>query len=127
LIVIDASVLVGAVLGTDARLVARISREPALHAPELLPLEVASALRRFVLAGQLGERVARTALGVVAELPLTLHPHVVLLSRIWELRANLTVYDAAYAALAEALGFPLITSDTRLSQAPGLRCSVELV
>jgi len=127
LIVVDASVLVGAVLGTQAAVVDRLSREPALHAPELLPLEVASALRRFVLAGQVGERVARTALGMVAELPLTLYPHVVLLSRIWELRANLTVYDAAYVALAEALEVPLITSDARLSQAPGIRCSVELV
>ena len=127
MIVVDASVLVGAVLGTQAAVVDRLSREPALHAPELLPLEVASALRRFVLAGQVGERVARTALGMVAELPLTLYPHVVLLSRIWELRANLTVYDAAYVALAEALEVPLITSDARLSQAPGIRCSVELV
>ena len=127
MIVVDASVLVGAVLGTQAAVVDRLSREPALHAPELLPLEVASALRRFVLAGQVGERVARTALGMVAELPLTLYPHVVLLSRIWELRANLTVCDAAYVALAEALEVPLITSDARLSQAPGIRCSVELV
>lgn len=127
MIVIDASVLVGAVLGSDPALVARLSREPALHAPELLPLEVASVLRRFVLAGQISERVARTALGKVAELPLTLHPHLGLLSRIWELRANLTVYDAAYVALAEGLGLPLITSDARLSEAPGLRCSVDLV
>ncbi len=127
MIVVDASVLVGAVLGTDPALVPRLSREPTLHAPELLPLEVASVLRRLVLAGQISERVARTALGKVADLPLTLHPQLGLLSRIWELRANLTVYDAAYVALAEALGLPLLTSDGRLSQAPGLRCNVDLV
>jgi predicted nucleic acid-binding protein len=127
LIVIDASVLIGAVLGTDAGLVARLSREPALHAPELLPLEVGSVLRRFVLARQMSERVARAALGKVGALPLTLHSHLGLLPRIWELRANLTVYDAAYVAVAEALGLPLVTSDARLSRASGLRCSVELV
>jgi predicted nucleic acid-binding protein len=127
LIVIDASVLAGAVLGSDVALVARLSREPALHAPELLPLEVASVLRRFVIAGQVSERVGRSALGKIAALPLTLHPHLGVLSRIWELRANLTVYDAAYVALAEALGLPLVTSDVRLSRVPGLRCSVDLV
>jgi len=127
LIVVDASVLVGAALGSDTAGVARLSREPVLHAPELLPLEVASVFRRFVLTGQLSERVARSALAKVAALPLTLHPHLGLLSRIWELRANLTVYDAAYVALAEALRLPLITSDARLAQAPGLRCRVDLV
>jgi predicted nucleic acid-binding protein len=127
LIVIDASVLVGAVLGTDAALVDRLSREPALHAPELLPLEVGSVLRRLVLAGQLSERVARAALEKVGALPLTLHSHLGLLPRIWELRANLTVYDAAYVAIAEALRLPLVTSDVRLSRASGLRCIVELV
>jgi predicted nucleic acid-binding protein len=127
LIVIDASVLVGAVLGSDAALVARLLREPALHGPELLPLEAGSVLRRFVLGGQLSERAARSALGKVEALPLALHSHRGLLARIWELRANLTVYDAAYVALAEALGLPLVTSDSRLSRAPGLRCSVDVV
>jgi len=84
-------------------------------------------LRRFVLAGQLSERVARAALGKVGALPLTLHSHRGLLPRIWELRANLTVCDAAYVAVAEALGLPLVTSDAHLSRASGLRCSVELI
>ena len=127
MIVIDASVLVGAVLGSDAALVARLLREPALHGPELLPLEAGSVLRRFVLGGQLSERAGRSALGKVEALPLTLHSHRGLLERIWELRANLTVHDAAYVALAEALGLPLVTSDSRLSRAPGLRCSVDVV
>ncbi len=127
MIVIDASVLVGAVLGSDAALVARLLREPALHGPELLPLEAGSVLRRFVLGGKLSERAARISLGKVEALPLTLHSHRGLLARIWELRATMTVYDAAYVALAEALGLPLVTSDSRLSRAPGLRCSVDVV
>jgi predicted nucleic acid-binding protein len=100
---------------------------PALHRPELLPLEAGSVLRRFVLGGQLSERAAWIALGKVEALPLTLHSHRGLLARIWELRANLTVYDAAYVAVAEALGLPLVTFDSRLSRAPGLRCSVDVV
>jgi predicted nucleic acid-binding protein len=127
LIVVDASVLAGALLGLDRALVARLSREPALHGPELLPLEVTSVLRRFALAGQLSERGARTALEKMGTLPLTLHSHLGLLPRIWELRDNLTAYDAAYAAVAEALGAQLLTSDARLSRAPGLRCRVELL
>jgi predicted nucleic acid-binding protein len=127
LIVVDASVLVAAVLGSDAGLVERLSREPILHAPELLPLETITALRRFVLEGLLSERAARAAIEKMAALPLTLHSHLDLLARIWELRANLTVYDAAYVAVAEALGMPLVTSDARLSRAPGPRCAIELV
>ena len=85
-------------------------------------------LRRFVLAGQSSRRVvARTALRTLVALPLTLHPHLALLSRVWELRANLSVYDGAYVAVAEALALPLLTSDRRLARTPGLRCTVDLV
>lgn len=54
-------------------------------------------------------------------------PHLPLLARCWELRHNLTVYDASYVALAELLGAPLLTGDARLAAAPGIRCDVELL
>jgi predicted nucleic acid-binding protein len=127
LIVVDASAMVGALVGSDPAVAARLSREPLLHGPHLLPLEVASTLRRFVAAGQLSQRGARMALRKLAELPLTLHPHRALIPRIWELRGNLTVYDATYVAVAEALGLPLVTSDVRLSKASGPTCVIEVV
>lgn len=127
MIVVDASAMVGALVGPDPTVGARLSREPLLHGPQLLPLEVASALRRFAVAGQLSQRGARLALAKLAALPLTLHPHPQLMPRIWELRANLTIYDACYVAAAETLGLPLITSDARLSRAPGPRCTIEVV
>ncbi len=119
--------MVGALLGSEAAWVTRLSREPVLHAPELLPLECSSVFRRLALAGQMSERVARSALGRLSALPLSLHPHLDLLPRIWELRANMSVYDGAYVAVAEALGMPLVTSDARLARTPGLRCLIEVL
>jgi predicted nucleic acid-binding protein len=127
LIVVDASALVDALVGPTPSAAARIAREPVLHGPHLLPLEVASALRKLVTERHLSERGGRQALDKLARLPLRLHPHVQLLPRIWELRSNLTVYDAVYAALAETLSLPLVTADARLSRAPRLRCIVEVV
>jgi predicted nucleic acid-binding protein len=128
-IVIDASALAPA-LGDDgpdgdlAR--ARLNGE-ALAGPELIDLEVSSVLRRLVLAGHLPLRRAELALTDLVALPLRRVPHRPLLSRCWELGDNLTTYDAAYVALAEALGVTLLTSDARMSQAPGLRCEVEVL
>jgi predicted nucleic acid-binding protein len=127
LIVVDASALIDALVGPTAVATARLSREPVLHGPHLLPLEVASALRKLVTDHRLSERGGRQALDKLTALPLRLHPHIPLLPRVWELRANLTVYDAVYAALAETLGLPLVTADARLSRAPRLRCVVEVV
>jgi predicted nucleic acid-binding protein len=93
----------------------------------LADLEVASVLRRAALAGRLDDRRAGQALADLDALPLRRAPHVPLLPRIWELHRNVTVYDAAYIALAEALDVPLVTSDQRLGRAPGARCEVELV
>jgi predicted nucleic acid-binding protein len=127
LIVVDASALIDALVGPVPTAATRLSREPILHGPHLLPLEVASALRKLVATRRLSERGAKQALDKLARLPLRLHPHIPLLPRVWELRANLTVYDAVYAALAETLTLPLVTADARLSRAPRLRCRVEVV
>ena len=127
MIVVDASALIDALVGPAPTAATRLSQEPILHGPHLLPLEVASALRKLVADRRLSERGARQALDKLRLLPLRLHPHIPLLPRIWELRANLTVYDAVYAALAETLTLPLVTADARLSRAPRLRCRVEVV
>lgn len=129
MLVVDASV-VAVALGDDdsdgdtAR--ARLRGE-ILAAPELIDLEVVSVLRRQSTAGRLDERRARLALDDLAALPIERARHVLLLGRCWELRDNLTVYDAAYVALAEALDARLLTADARLAKAPGIRCAVEVL
>ena len=128
MIVVDASVATEAVAGSSERnltVLRRITREAAL-APHVLDLEVASALGGLVRRGELAEPLARSGLRHLAVLPVTRVPHEPLLARCWELRDNLTAYDAAYVALAETIGATLLTYDQRLSRAPGIRCEVEL-
>jgi predicted nucleic acid-binding protein len=128
-IVVDASVLASAV-GDDGadgdRARDRLANEQ-LVAPELLDLEVASVWRRAVRRGQMTEHRARQGFADLAALPLARAPHAPLMSRIWELRDNPTVYDAAYVALAEALDASLLTADRKLAQASGVRCMVDVV
>jgi len=106
---------------------ARLAREPELHAPHLVDLEVLSVLRRQAGAGLLDARRAGFALKDLVDLRMTRYPHVPFARRVWELRTNLTPYDAAYIALAETLGCLLVTADARLARAPGIRCGVEVV
>ena len=130
MIVIDASVAVDLVLGTAAgeRLRHRIGAErPSLHAPHLLDVEVAQVLRRYHRAGELGPARGRAALEDLADLRLRRYPHSLLLPRAWELRGNLSAYDAVYVALAELLAAPLWTRDQRLARAPGHRAQVTVV
>jgi predicted nucleic acid-binding protein len=128
-IVIDASVLATA-LGDDGgdgdRARARLRGED-LSAPHLIDLEVASVFRRLVRSGQLPVRRADLALVDLNDLAMRRAPHRALITRCWELRDNLTVYDASYVALAEALRVPLLTSEPCLARAPGLRCTVEVL
>lgn len=129
MLVADASVLVVALAddGVDGDRARSRLRGEQLAAPELVDLEVASVLRRHVSRGDLELRRAELALGDLMAIPIARAAHVPLLARAWELRANLTMYDAAYVALAEALGAPLVTADSRLAHAPGLRCAVEIL
>ena len=127
--VLDASVVVELVLGT--RIGARIRErlhDPriSLHGPELLDLEVLNVLRRYVRAGTVAADRAEAAVRRLEELDLQRHRHGPMLPRIWSWRANLTAYDAAYVALAEVVDCPLLTTDARLSKAPGLPVPVEL-
>lgn len=128
-LVVDASVIAVALAddGGDGDAARARLRGERLAAPELLDLEVASVLRGQLRAGALDVRRAELALTDLSALPLQRAPHRPLLGRCWELRDNLTVYDAAYVALAEALAADLLTGDRRLSKAPGLRCRIEVL
>ena len=127
MIVVDASVISPALADDDAdgeRARSRLRGE-RLTAPELLDLEVVSVIRNAFLSGALNRRRARSALADLVDLDLERVSHRRMLTRIWELHQNLTPYDAAYVALAEATDATLVTADRRLSQAPGPRCRIE--
>jgi predicted nucleic acid-binding protein len=130
MIVVDASVLLTVLMDpVGAPVLTGRVFHPAetLHAPHLLDVEVAQVARRYCRSGEMsGERGAQL-LGDLADLRITRYPHALMLPRIWELRGNLTAYDAAYLALAEVLGAPLLTRDAKLAKALGHGAMVELV
>lgn len=130
MIVLDASVVIEMLRPSTIRqaLDRRFSaEEPSLHAPHLLLLEVAQGLRRLVANAAITAHRGSVALHRLADLNLVAHDHELLLPRVWEPRANLTAYDAAYVALAEALDAPLVACDARLARAPGHRARIELL
>jgi predicted nucleic acid-binding protein len=94
--------------------------------PHLFEVEVMNVLRRYALNDTLSTERARLALNRLYDLRVTRCPHTTLLPRIWELKDDITAYDAAYVALAETLEAPLVTRDERHSRAPGIRATVEL-
>jgi predicted nucleic acid-binding protein len=129
-IVLDASAAVDWLVQTAAapRIESRIfSRNQSLHAPELLDLEVAQVLRRLAREGALSASRAEQAIQDLLDLRITRYPHFVLLPRIWQLRHNLSAYDAAYVVLAEKLGATLLTRDARLASAAGHAATIEVV
>ena len=130
MIVVDASAMVEVLLLSPVgrRLQSRLfAPGETLHAPHLVDLEVAHVLRRYCLAGAITAERGREALEDLAGLPLTRHGHTPFVPRSWELRDNLTAYDAAYVALAEFLEAPLITRDGALARSGGHCAVVELV
>lgn len=129
MIVVDASVLVPAlvdddIVGTSAR--NGLSGEQLL-APELADLEVASVLRRLCDSDKLSTERAGQALADLRDLRLRRSPHKELLGRCWEHRHNLTIYDAAYVALAELTASTLLTADKHLAGSPSVTCAVEVL
>jgi predicted nucleic acid-binding protein len=128
MLVVDTSAVIAALVGRppDERLVDRLSVDGDLQAPHLLDVELLHGLRRLVMGGQLSEDRAADARGDFADLAIARYDHVVLADRTWELRHNLSAYDATFVALAELLDVPLVTCDARLASAPGNRAAVEL-
>jgi predicted nucleic acid-binding protein len=130
LIVVDSSAVLEVLLRsqTGLEIEKRIfSPQETLCAPHLLDLEVAQVLRRYCASGEMDAERGREALRDLADIPINRYPHDVFLPRIWELRPNMTAYDAAYVALAETLPAPLLTRDTRLASAPGHAAIIELI
>ena len=103
----------------------RVAAVDSVHAPHLIDLEVLSALRRLVRKREIGLDQGRLALHELSRMPIRRYPSTRLLERIWQLRENLTPYDAAYVALAEALAAPLLTTDDRLARSTGHRAAIE--
>ena len=130
MIVVDASALLETLLRTPAaQAVDRRLFAPrqTLHAPHLIDVEVAQVVRRYAAAGDFDAVRGRAALSDLADFPLLRYPHEFLLPRVWDLRENLTAYDAVYVALAEALDAPLLTRDQRLAAAAKRHVRVEVV
>ena len=98
-----------------------------VHTAHLVDSEVAHALRRRVAAHELEAADGWAALDTWRHLGVTRHPAFGLLDRVWDLRNNLSAYDATYVALAERLGCALVTADARLSRAPRLGCAITIV
>lgn len=129
MLVVDASVLAPVVAdaGRDGLRFRERLRGEVIVGPDLLRVEVTSVLRRHANTGQLTSEQADAAIGDLLDFPITVFPTAALLRRVWQLRENVTAYDGCYVALAEAVDSPLVTADRRLANAPGLRCTVEVL
>ena len=130
MIVVDASALLEVLLGLPASetVQSRLFRTgETLHAPYLIDIEIAQALRRHAASGAIAQQRGREALVDLTDFSMRRYPHDFLLMRVWDLRNNLSAYDAAYVALAEALDAPLLTRDRRLAAAARRNARVELV
>jgi predicted nucleic acid-binding protein len=128
-IALDASAVVEFVLHTDKgqALEHYIAAAEELHAPHLLDVEVAQALRKMVSRAGVERHTAAAALEIYSTLDVRRHPHTDLLPRIWGLQANFTAYDATYVALAESLDCPLLTCDAKLARSRGHFANIELI
>ena len=129
-VVLDASAAIEFLLNTDAggRVAARLLGDSeAVSVPHLIDLEIAQVLRRYVSRGVLSGERGSLALGHWRDFDVDRYPHEPFLARIWDLRANVSAYDAVYVALAETLSTVLVTGDRRLVRAPGVGTRIELV
>lgn len=127
MIVVDASVVLDALLAGETAVAESLNSGEPVCAPHLLDVEVAQVLRRLAAAGSLPRGRAKEAIAALEVLPVLRFPHYQLLPRIWELRHSLTAYDAAYVALAESLEAVLVTRDRRMASAHGHRARVRVV
>lgn len=130
MIVVDASALLEFLLQTPLGrgVEARLFRDrDEFHSPHLVDVEVIQALRRLVRTGEVSSDRAADAMADLTDFDLHRHPHVDLLTRAWQLRENVTAYDAIYLALAEALDAPMVTCDAPLGRAAGPRARIEVI
>ncbi len=130
MIVVDASAVIEVLLRTPAAPSVEthlFATGETLHAPHLLDIEVAQVIRRYAAKGEIDDERGRAALTDLCDLPMQRYPHDLLLPRVWELRNNLTAYDAVYVALAEVLDAVLLTRDQRLASAARDHARVALV
>jgi predicted nucleic acid-binding protein len=127
-LVVDTSAVLEAIVASDPApgLIERINSDGDLHAPHLIDIEALHALRRLNSLGQLSDERAADAIADFRELAVVRYPHTGLIDRIWELRHNLSAYDAAFVASAEILQAPLVTCDRRLATATGHAAAIEL-
>lgn len=127
MIVVDASILAN-VVGDDSvdgrRARSEMRSAVEVAAPDLVDVETMAVLRKRWLAGTITDRRFATAVGDLEAIDLDRYPTLRLMRRAYELRANVTAYDATYVALAEGLGCELLTGDRRLANAPGSRCPI---
>lgn len=126
--VLDSSAIVAALVddSDEGRWAEDLLRDGPLHAPEVMPFEAADVLRRLVVAGRMSSAIATLAHRNLVSLPVVLVPYEAVAERAWQLRDDVTVFDAAYVAVAELVGEPLATLDRRLAAAPGPRCEFRL-
>ena len=125
MIVADASAAVSALLNTGSAR-EQLAQNP-IAIPHLADSEVANTLRRMVLNGEISGDHGKSALAVWSKLGMRRYPAAGLLDRIWQLKENVSAYDATYVALAEALDCPLLSADRRLATSPTIRCQVLVV
>ena len=127
-LVCDASAVVAVLLdaGGDGQWATERLADAELFAPALLPYECANVIRRAELSGAIHADQAAQAHADLIDLAVDLWPYDVLAVRVWQLRSNMSAYDAAYVALAEALAVPLVTLDQRMARAPDITCAVSL-
>jgi predicted nucleic acid-binding protein len=131
-IVVDASILANALAddgddGGRARAELHLATADGVSAPDLVDVETVAVLRKRWLARTITDRRFAAAIDDLADLALYRYPTLPLMRRAFELRANVTAYDAAYVALAEGLDCALLTADTRLARATGPQCAIRLL
>lgn len=130
MIVVDASILANALAddGADGRAArVRLTAGDDLAAPDLVDVETVAVLRKRWIAGGLSPKRFSVAIDDLEDVDLVRYPALPLMRRSYELRENVTAYDAVYVALAERLGCPLVTADLRLASSPGVTCPVEVL
>lgn len=130
MIVVDASAVLELLLNRPSAPALRrrlLDSEETLHAPHLIDVEVLQVIRRYLLAGDIDQARAAEAIRDHLDLPIERYPHDVFLARAWELRSNLTAYDAVYIALAEALNASFVTADARLARSAPASLRVEIL